>query len=81
MKRVLKGMAWMKAPRFMFAKRHPRKAAFLAASSWVANRIRRRRRPSYARTAMQGIGAAAVAIPLGVWVGRKVRGANEPANP
>lgn len=73
-KRVLETVGWVKAPRLMFARRHPRKAALLAAGSWVANRVRRRRhRPSLARTAAQGLGAAAVAIPLGVWAGRKLR--------
>lgn len=73
---VLKGAAWAKAPRLMFARRHPRKAALLAATSWVTSRVlpQRRKRHSFTRTAVQGLGAAAVAIPVGLWVGRKTRG-------
>jgi hypothetical protein len=72
-KRVLKTAAWVKAPRLMFARRHPKKAALLAATGWVTNRVlpQRRRRSSFTRTAVQGLGAAAVAIPLGIWVGRR----------
>jgi hypothetical protein len=79
-KKALKTVGWVKAPRLMFARRHPRKAALLAATGWIANRVlpgRRRRRTSFARTAAQGLGAAAVAIPVGVWVGRKVWGGSE----
>jgi hypothetical protein len=74
MRRILKAAAWAKAPRLMFAKRHPRKAALLAATGWLARKLGRRQKTSFTRTAAQGIGAAAVAIPLGLWVGRKVRG-------
>lgn len=76
-KKALKTVGWVKAPRLMFARRHPRKAALLAATGWITNRVlpgRRRRRASFARTAAQGLGAAVVAIPVGVWVGRKVWG-------
>ncbi len=35
---------------------------------------RRRRRSNTGRLALQGLGAAAVALPLGLWVGRRLRG-------
>jgi hypothetical protein len=76
-RKVLKGAAWVKAPKLMLARRNPKKAALLAAASWVTSRImpgRRRRRTSFARTAAQGLGAAAVAIPVGLWLGRKALG-------
>jgi hypothetical protein len=75
-KKILKGAAWAKAPKLMFARRNPRKAALLAATSWVANRVMpgRRKKTSLTRTAVQGLGAAAVALPLGLWAGRKVLG-------
>jgi hypothetical protein len=78
LRRALTLVGWAKAPRLMFAKRHPKKAAFVAATGWVTRRLGRRQKPSIAKTAVQGIGAAAVAIPLGMWVGRKVRGGGGP---
>jgi hypothetical protein len=75
-KRALKTVAWVKAPKLMFAKRNPRKAALLAATSWVTSRVlpNRRKKTSRTRTAAQGLGAAAVAIPVGLWAGRKILG-------
>lgn len=72
-KRAVKTAAWVKAPRLMFARRNPRKAALLAATGWVSSRVmpQRRKRTSFGRTAAQGLGAAALAIPVGLWVGRK----------
>jgi len=72
-KKALKAAAWVKAPKLMFARRHPRKAAFVAATSWLTGRLssRRRHQTSFTRTAVQGLGAAAIAIPVGIWVGRR----------
>jgi hypothetical protein len=77
-KSALKTAAWVKAPRLMFAKRNPRKAALLAATSWVVGRVlpNRKKRTSRGRTAVQGLGAAAVAIPVGLWAGRKLLGSS-----
>jgi hypothetical protein len=80
-KKALKTAAWVKAPRLMFAKRNPRKAALLAAGSWVAKRVmpgRRRKSSTFGLSAVQGLGAAAVAIPVGLWAGRKVFGGGAP---
>ncbi|CAN5655805.1 hypothetical protein BH23GEM3_BH23GEM3_13220 [soil metagenome] len=76
MNRLLKTAAWIKAPRLTFAAKNPRKAAFLKATGWVTDRVlpHRRKRTTATRTAVRGLGAAAVAIPLGVWAGRKLRG-------
>jgi prophage antirepressor-like protein len=78
-KKALKTAAWVKAPKLMFAKRNPKKAALLAATSWVTSRVlpQRRKKTSFRRTAVQGLGAAALAIPVGLWVGRKARGGGE----
>jgi hypothetical protein len=78
-KKALKTAAWVKAPKLMFAKRNPKKAALLAATSWVTSRVlpQRRKKTSFTRTAVQGLGAAALAIPVGLWVGRKARGGGE----
>jgi hypothetical protein len=62
----------------MFAAKNPRKAALMKAVGWVTNRVTpRRKRTSAGKMALQGLGAAAVALPLGLWVGRKVRGGSE----
>ncbi|HEV2132512.1 MAG TPA: hypothetical protein VGR27_15465 [Longimicrobiaceae bacterium] len=77
-KKVLKGAAWAKAPRLMFAAKNPRKAAVLKAVDWATGLVTpRRKRRSTGKLALQGLGAAAVALPLGLWVGRKVRGGSE----
>jgi hypothetical protein len=78
-KKALKTVAWVKAPKLMFAKRNPKKAALLAAAGWVTKRVlpQRRKRTSFGRTAAQGLGAAAVAIPVGLWVGRKAMGGGQ----
>lgn len=76
MNKLMKTAAWVTAPKLMFAAKNPKKTAFLKATEWAADRVipSRRRRPSTAQTAAKGLAAAAVALPLGLWVGRKVRG-------
>jgi hypothetical protein len=75
MKKRTRAAAWIAAPKAMFTVRHPKKAALLGATGWAASRMKRRkRRPSMASMAARGLGTAAVAVPLGMWVGRKVRG-------
>jgi len=76
--RTLKAAAWVKAPKLMFARRNPKKAALFTAASWVTSRVlpHRRKKNSFGRTAIQGLGAAAVAIPVGLWVGRKTLGSD-----
>jgi hypothetical protein len=49
------------------------------AAGWAMNRVRpQRKRNTLARTAAKGLGAAAVAIPLGFWLGRRSRGTEQP---
>jgi hypothetical protein len=80
MNKLLKGAAWVAAPKLMFAAKNPRKAALVKAVDWATDLIPgRRKRTSFAGTAAKGIGAAAVAVPLGLWVGRKVWGGREHA--
>lgn len=75
MKRILRAAAWTAAPKAMFAAKNPRKAAMLKAAGWAAGRIGvpTRKRRSSSRTAVKGLAAAAVALPLGLWLGRRVR--------
>ena len=78
LKSLLKGAAWVKAPKLMFAAKNPKKAAFVKAVDWATDIVpTRRKRTSRLATAAKGLSAAAVAIPVGLWVGRKMRGRDE----
>jgi hypothetical protein len=64
-------------------RRNLKLAAALSAAqglmSWAGNRIGRRRRgPNYGKLAAGGLAAAAVAVPLGMLVGNRLR-SHEPA--
>lgn len=75
MKKLMKTAAWAAAPKMMFAARNPRKAALVKAAGWAMGRVRPQSRRSHTgRNAALGLGAAALAIPLGLWVGRMLRG-------
>ncbi len=72
--RIVKAAAWAAAPKMMLAARNPRKAALLKAAEWAVGRVRPQpKRSSAGRNAAVGLGAAALAVPLGMWVGRKLR--------
>lgn len=72
-KKILKAAAWATAPKAMFAVRNPKKTALMKAAGWATSRVLpARRRPSPAMTAAKGFGAAALALPVGLWVGRKL---------
>jgi hypothetical protein len=75
MNRLLKTASYLAAPKLTYAARHPRKAALLKAGTWATSRVMpgRRKRRSRTGLAMKGLGAAAVAIPLGIWMGRRMR--------
>ncbi len=48
------------------------------ATDWAIDRVRPRRRKNVlGLTAAKGLGAAAVALPLGIWLGRRGRSAAE----
>lgn len=77
LKGLLKGAAWMKAPKLMFAARNPKKAAFVKAVDWATDLAGGRRKESRVKKAAKGLGAAAIALPLGLWMGKKVRGRDD----
>jgi len=67
-----KGVSYALAPKLTFAARHPRKAVAVKAASWAMDRLpRRRRRHSTMQSTLTGVGAALVAVPIGIWLGRK----------
>lgn len=77
-KKLMKGMAYGAAPKLAFAAFNPRKAAFAKAAGMMMDHLtpehhRRSRRTSN----LAGFGAAAVAIPVGIWLGRRFFGSEE----
>jgi hypothetical protein len=71
-KKIIKSVGYVAAPKLSFALDMPRKAAMLkAASMAVGHLTHRRRKPSMAMTTAKGLGAAALALPLGIWLGRR----------
>ena len=64
---IVKMYAYSKAPKAMFAIRHPRTALKLRKTQWDL-------RNAYAPR-LAAIGAAAVALPLGLWLGSRGNGA------
>lgn len=75
MNRILKLASYAAAPKLTFAARHPKRAAVAKAGKWALDRVTpSRRKPSYGAMALKGLGAAAVALPVGMWLGRKARG-------
>jgi hypothetical protein len=79
MNRLLKTASYIAAPKLTYAARHPRKAALLKAGAWATSHMMpRRNRPSRRMTAIKGLGAAAIALPIGMWVGRRLMNRAEP---
>ena len=72
-KKILKGAGYFAAPKLAFTLSHPRKAAMAKAASWAFSHVTpQRKRHSAGATAAKGLGAAAVALPVGLWLGRKI---------
>lgn len=75
MNKLLKAASYVAAPKLTFAARNPKKAALVKAGQWAMDRVTpNRRRNTAGRSALKGLGAAAVALPVGLWLGRKVMG-------
>lgn len=74
-RKLLKGAGYIAAPKLAFALDMPKKAAMAKATTWALGHVvPRRRRPSHRMTAAKGLGAAALALPVGIWLGRRMGG-------
>lgn len=74
-KKLLKAAGMAAAPKLMLALNNPKKAAFVKAGKWAStNLLRQKKRSSAGMTAAKGLGAAAIAVPLGMLLGRWMRG-------
>lgn len=74
MNRMIKTASYLAAPKMAFAAFNPRKAAVVKAGQWAMDRVRPQpRKPAYGSLALKGIGAAALAVPVGMWLGRRAR--------
>lgn len=72
-KTMMKGMSYAVAPKAAFTVFNPKKTAFAKATGWaMSSMFPRRRNNTMAMTAAKGFGAAAIAVPLGMWIGRKI---------
>lgn len=78
-KKIAKGLLYSAAPKLTFAALHPQKAAMTKAATWalsnVSNVGARPRRQS-SNLGIIGVGAAAIALPIGMLIGRHL-GRNE----
>lgn len=79
MNRVLKMASYVAMPKLTFAASHPKKAAMIKAGEWALGRVMPQRKRHHAwRTALKGLGAAAVAVPVGLWLGRRRQDSTHP---
>lgn len=79
-KRIARGLLYSAAPRLTFAALHPKKAAIAKASSWAMSRLGHPPRRRSNHLGMLRFGAAAVALPIGVLIGRRMKGPQERAD-
>jgi hypothetical protein len=49
-----------------------KKKMLVKAGRWASSHVMRRQRHSMAGMALKGLGAAAIAVPVGLWLGRKL---------
>jgi hypothetical protein len=72
-RKIAKGLAYAAMPKGTFAALNPGKAAVGKAASWAIDRaMPERKRKSSNRSAITGIAAAVVAVPIGMWLGRRI---------
>lgn len=77
-RKIVKGLAYAAMPKGTFAALNPGKAVVGKAASWAIERaLPERKRVPSSRSTMTGIAAAVVAVPIGMWLGRRIWGSRE----
>lgn len=72
-KKLLKGAAYVTHPKGAFALLNPKKAIIAKALEMAVDHIPgRSRRPSRTAIAARGLGAAALAMPIGFWIAHRM---------
>lgn len=80
-KTVAKSAFYAFSPKTAFAALNPGKAIAATAAGWAFDRIMPERKPSRGAMAAKGIGAAALTIPLGIWLGQRFLPENDTRAP
>ncbi|MBW3629544.1 MAG: hypothetical protein KY464_09620 [Gemmatimonadetes bacterium] len=74
---LLKTAAKHALPHLATMTRGRRKKMLMKAGKWAAGQVMRKKSRSMRSVALKGLGAAAVAVPVGMWLGRKLLSENE----
>ena len=74
---MLKSAARHAVPHLATLTRGRKKKMLVKAGRWAAGQMMRKQRPSMGAMALRGLGAAAVAVPVGMWLGRKLLNGEE----
>ena len=69
---LLKTAARHAVPHLASLTRGRKKKMLVNAGRWAAGQMGRKQKVSMGTMALKGLGAAAVAIPVGMWLGRKL---------
>lgn len=77
--RMAKGISYEIAPRTTFAALHPGRTRMGRVAERAIDRLNPavRRRQARRRSALTGIGAAIIALPVGLWLGRRMNGSRQ----
>ena len=74
---LLKTAAKHAIPHLHDLTRGKKKKMLMGASRWAAGHVMRKQRRSMGMMALKGFGAAALAIPVGMWIGKKLLAGEE----
>ena len=74
---LLKTAAKHAIPHLHDLTRGRKKKMIMGAGKWAAGHVMRRQSRSMGMMALKGFGAAAIAIPVGMWIGRKLLAGDE----
>ena len=77
---TLKTAARMAAPHLLALTRGKRKKMIVGAGKWAARQMAKKQKKAAVRLAFKGLGVAAVAVPVGLWVGKKLMERRESAH-